>query len=121
MSKFSFMKGKNNLSLCGYDVMYSGSETEIVEDYKLVKDDQITVSADGQVLFENLRAFAPVKKNCLIREQNGIWFLCTSKGKKIKLVKVNLIIEKNKKAMMFDERGKMHLSQISTYYKDLSV
>ena len=103
----------------GYRVQ-SSSDARLEEVYNLVKGEDLTVlDAEGNLIFENLRAFMPVDdKNCLIRKQDGLWYLRSTK-KERRLQKVNLLVKEN--AMMFDERGKMHLAQVSPHYKSISA
>ena len=103
----------------GYQVQ-SSSEVRLEEVYNLVKGEDLTVlDAEGNLLFENVRAFMPIdNKMSLIRKQDGLWYLRSTK-KERKLQKVNLRIKEN--AMMFDERGKMHLAQVSPHYKNISA
>ncbi len=111
-----------NLSIAGYQIEATQS-VEVNEDYNLVLGHEIKVSdTEGNPLFEKLRGFMPLKKAFLIREEDGVWYLCSVKGSKKAIKKTNLTIGKDKKkALMFDERGKMHMAQMSPYYTSLNV
>lgn len=106
-----------DVNINGYQVQ-SPSDVRLEEAYNLAKGEELTVlDAEGNVIFENLRAFMPVdEKSFLIRKQDGLWYLRSIK-KERRLQKVNLLVRE--RAMMFDERGKMHLSQVSPHYKNI--
>lgn len=111
---------KTKLNLNGYQVETSKEGVEMNAEYQLVKGHEISVSdAAGNKLFEKLRGFMPLKKAFLIREEDGTWYLCPLKGGKKAIKKANVTIGKDK-ALMFDERGKMHLAQTSPYYSSLA-
>lgn len=106
------------LNVSGYQIESAQQSVEVNEAYNLVLGHEIKVSdANGETLFEKLRGFMSLKKAFLIREEDGTWYICSAKGRKKAIKKANLTIGKDKaKAMMFDERGKLHLAQVSPYY-----
>jgi hypothetical protein len=112
---------KTKLNLAGYQIETASNESvEMNDEYQLVKGHEISVSdADGNKLFEKLRGFMFLKKAFLIREEDGTWYLCPLKGGKKAIKKANIKIGEDK-ALMFDERGKMHIAQTSPYYSSFA-
>jgi len=110
-----------SISVGGYQVN-SQEEISLEQETGLVRGDGLTVvGAQGQVLYEQLRAFLPINsKRHLIRLADGLWVLLIlkDKPKQCSLKKVNLRFKDI--VMMFDERGKRHPNQVSPYYRDIT-
>jgi hypothetical protein len=110
---------KENFSVAeirvGNYVANSSVEVAMDEENGLIHGDEIVVkNMKGEVLYENLRAFLPIKKDTvLLRYADGFWTLLNGKQKR-SMHKVNLRIGPN--AILFDERGKAHFSQINPHY-----
>ena len=104
----------------GYCV--NSSEMIEQEDCGLVSGNALEVkNAEGQVMYENLRAFLPLNdKMNLIRLADKVWMLVyTNKEKKVRLNRVNLHLQGDVHCLLFDERGKMHRDQVSPHYRDI--
>lgn len=102
----------------GYQVR-STEELSLNSDFGqgLVSGDELEVrDSDGNVLYENLRGFLPLsEKKHLLRYADGVWVIFTLAQRKFhRLKRENLPVAG--KMLMFDERGKIHLNQVSPYY-----
>lgn len=112
-----------NFSVKGFELI-SASDMELDVTYNLVRGNGITVLAPGgKVIHQNVRGFMPINEEYhLIRDVSGNWWYCTSDGrqkKKSPLCKKNLKLDSL--ALMFDERGKIRLGQLSIHYPMLSL
>jgi len=102
---------------------YRVDSCEVIEreECGLMSGDSLQVrDANGQVLYENLRAFLPLNdKMNLIRLADKVWMLVyTNKPKQVRLNRVNLHLQ-NGHCLLFDERGKRHMDQVSPHYRDI--
>lgn len=102
---------------------YSVNSSEMIEqeDCGLVSGNSLVVkNSDGQVVYENLRAFLPLNdKMNLIRLADKMWVLVyTDKPKRVRLNRFNVHLQ-NGHCLLFDERGKKHMDQESPHYKNI--
>jgi hypothetical protein len=99
-------------------VAKSSVEVSMDEENGFVRGDEIVIeNLKGEVLYENLRAFMPIKEDVvLLRYADGFWTLVDGKKKK-SLHRINLRI--GPKAILFDERGKAHFSQENPHYSKI--
>lgn len=101
---------QHSASVGGFHIS-SAEELEVNADFDLIKGHGLKVAdANGMVLHENVRAFMPINERFhLIREENGAWALCNSRGSAMRnLKKANLTV--GRKKLFFDDRGKAHLN-----------
>lgn len=102
----------------------SANDLTVEAEYNLVKGSALKViSPSGKVIHESVRGFMPLNDTYhLIRREDGSWWYCTADGKpkrKSALCKKNLKL--GSLALMFDERGKIRLSQQNSHYQMLSL
>jgi hypothetical protein len=99
-------------------VAKSSVEVSMDEENGFVRGDEISIeNMKGEVLYENLRAFMPVKKDVvLLRYADGSWNLIIGKKERA-LHEINLRI--GPKAILFDERGKAHFNAESPRYSKI--
>ena len=102
---------------------YSVNSSELIEQEEcgLVCGSSLEVrDANGQVMYENLRAFLPLNdKMNLIRLADKVWMLVyIDKPKQVRLNRFNVHLQ-NGHCLLFDERGKKHMDQESPHYRDI--
>lgn len=108
--KLVSFEAQHSTSVGGFYVS-SEEELEVNADFQLVKGHGLKVAdANGMVVHEDVRAFMPINERFhLIREENGAWALCNSRGSAMRnLKKANLTV--GRKKLFFDDRGKAHLN-----------
>ncbi len=99
----------------------SGTDVEREPEYNIIKGDALKVfDKNGNLIHDGVRAFMPINKTYhLVRYADGSWMYCMNDGGAMRsqpLCKTNLSV--GRKALMFDERGKLRLGMRDAYYND---